>query len=64
MLINWSLRQFPTVDNNKNQRLMNLLLYIDTNSIILSHTPCKFDPLGLRIAYSKCTIKEIPTPPQ
>jgi hypothetical protein len=48
---------FMPEDKNKSQKFYEFIL-VDSGSVILSHTPCKFDPDLKRLAFSKCTIKK------
>jgi hypothetical protein len=45
-------------DQNKSQKFYEFIL-VDYGSVILSHTPCKFDTEHKRIAFSKCIIKNV-----
>jgi len=49
---------FLPEDQNKNQKFYEFIL-VDSGSVLLSHTPCKYDPDHKRIAFSKCTIKNV-----
>ena len=48
-------------NSNKTQEFYEFVL-VDTGSILLFHTPCKYKEN--RIAYSKCTIKYVLSPTQ
>jgi len=54
---------FMPEEKNKSQKFYEFIL-VDSGSVILSHTPCKFDPDLKRIAFSKCTIKNVLSPAQ
>jgi hypothetical protein len=54
---------FMPEEKNKSQKFYEFIL-VDSGSVILSHTPCKFDPDLKRIAFSKCTIKNFLSPAQ
>jgi hypothetical protein len=54
---------FLPEDQNKNQRFYEFIL-VDSGSVLLSHTPCKYDPDHKIIAFSKCTIKKVLSPAQ
>jgi hypothetical protein len=50
-------------ENNKTQKIYEFIL-VDSGSVLLCHTPCKFDLEHKRIAFSKCTIKNVLSPAQ
>jgi hypothetical protein len=45
----------------KNQKIYEFIL-VDTNSVMLTHNKCKWDPT--RDAFSKCIIKKVISPGQ
>jgi hypothetical protein len=54
---------FLPEDQNKNQKFYKLIL-VDSGSVLLSYTPCKYDSEHKRITFSKCTIKNVISPAQ
>jgi hypothetical protein len=54
---------FTLVLSKKNQQFYEFIL-IDTDFVLLFHTPYKFDNTNKRIAFSKCIIKQVLSPAQ
>jgi hypothetical protein len=52
---------FMPEEKSKSQKFYEFIL-VDSGSVILSHTSCKFDPDLKRIAFSKYTIKNVLSP--